>query len=94
MSLKNKNIHPLKHRRAFDLLCLLETNGIIFSKHKSNGRYGNKKFYQLTLHHDLVGYTIDKDWWFSLQDRKVLDERILHQANKATKKRKEMGYLQ
>ena len=93
ITVKDKDIHPLEYRRAFDLMCLLETNGIIFSKHRSNGRYGNKKFYQLTLHHDLVGYTIDKDWWFSLQDRKASDERILAQANKAIKKRKKMGYL-
>jgi len=54
----------LSYRRVFDLLEELENTGIIIAKTHSSGRHGYHNFYQLSVHHDLVGYKIDPDWWW------------------------------
>ena len=64
-SLPTDDNRKLSYRRVFDLLAELENTGIIIAKTHSNGRHGYHNHYQLSVHHGLVGWTIDRDWWTS-----------------------------
>lgn len=58
-------ISKLSYRRVFDLLCELESYGIMVSKSRSRGRDGYAREYMLAAPTSVVGRIISEKWWFS-----------------------------
>lgn len=79
----SKNSNPLSYRRISDLLVELENSGLLISRAYSRGRNGYGKEYKLNVSPELVGPSIDKDWFDSIlsirasRDRRKRMEKLI-----------------
>lgn len=80
----------LKIRRASELLSSLENTGIITSQVKSGGRSGNKKFYHLTMHCDMVGNLTFSRVWYNIKREQRETERFLEKLKADYQKSQKM----
>ena len=62
----SKNDNPLSYRRVSDLLVELENSGLVVSRAYSRGRNGYGKEYKLKISPELVGPSIDSEWFDSI----------------------------
>jgi len=83
----SKTEKPLSYRRVSDLLVELENSGLVVSRAYSRGRNGYGKEYKLTVSPDLVGPTVDKEYFDSLVERKTQ----LDSAKEYQKRMKSLG---
>jgi cell division control protein 6 len=67
----SKDKKPLSYRRVSDLLVELENSGLVVSRAYSRGRNGYGKEYKLKVSPDLIGPSIDPDFFESLVERKA-----------------------
>lgn len=81
----------LSYRRVFDLLIDLERSGLVERKTRSRGRYGYATEYILTVHEDIVGWIIDKDWWWEQRDQKARTDKYIEEAKEKYKVMKKMS---
>ena len=84
------NCQKLSYRRVFDLLIELERSSLVVRKTSSHGRYGYATKYILTVHEDLIGWRISKDWWVKQRDQKARTDKLIEEAKekyKAAKRR-------
>jgi len=58
-----KDTKPLSYRRITDLLVELENTGVVTSRTLSRGRHGYGTEYKLRISPDMVGPSINKEWW-------------------------------
>lgn len=75
----SKDHKPLSYRRVSDLLVELENSGLVVSRAYSRGRGGYGKEYKLKVSPDLIGPSIDKDFFDNLLEirkRKDLAEKF------------------
>ena len=68
--------NPLSYRQISDLLVELENSGLVVPRAYSKGRNGYGKEYKLTISPDLVGPSVDKEYYDSLVKGKVLLVKI------------------
>lgn len=72
----SQNSKPLSYRRVSDLLVELENSGLLVSRAYSRGRHGYGKEYKLKVSPDLIGNSIDKDWFSGIIHKKQSLDRI------------------
>ena len=71
---------PLKYRRISDLLIELDNAGLVVSRAYSRGRRGYGKEYKLKVDPNLVGPSVNKEFYDSLvQQKEKLDAMEEHQ---------------
>ena len=71
----SKNSNPLSYRRISDLLVELENSGLLVSRAYSRGRNGYGKEYKLKISPELVGPSIDKEWFDSILSIRASHDR-------------------
>lgn len=86
---KYLDTEPVSYRRCSELLKDLENTGLIASKTGSKGRKGYSSEFQLVIDPQIVGETIDKEWWM----KKVVEPKAsLDRLNDAEIKRGSLYY--
>ena len=74
--ISSKNSNPLSYRRVSDLLVELENSGLLVSRAYSRGRNGYGKEYKLKVSPELVGPSIDKEWFDSILSIRASRDRV------------------
>lgn len=82
--------NTLKIRRTSELLSSLENTGIMTSQVKSRGRSGNKKFYHLTMHYDMVGNLTFSRVWYNIKREQRETEQFLEKLKADYQKSQKM----
>ena len=85
-----KESKPLSYRRVSDLLVELQDTGLVISRTLSRGRHGFGTEYRLKFSHEIIGWELDKDWWWSIKDEKERYHQLEEKCEKEWKERAKM----
>ncbi|HJW20446.1 MAG TPA: AAA family ATPase [Candidatus Nitrosotalea sp.] len=77
------NVPPLSYRRISEILNEMEGMGVVVSHATSRGRHGYGKQYKLEMSPDVVGKTLDVNWWNGIKKGVKLHANLVKSYKKA-----------